>query len=84
MSAILQTPLRILVLLASLFPVQPASAQSPDLPTAGRSLFDHLTTDSDGLRRVPFPFTALMERVRREVGPDMLGHAGVRLSLIHI
>ena len=82
MSAILQTPLRILVLLASLFPVQPASAQSPDLPTAGRSLFDHLTTDSDGLRRVPFPFTALMERVRREVGPDMLGHAGVRSVLI--
>lgn len=82
MSAILQTPLRIVLLLASLSALPPASAQSPDLPPVGRSLFDHLTIDSLGVRRVPFPFSALMERVRREVGPDMLGHAGVRSVLI--
>lgn len=53
-----------------------------DLPPAGRSLFDHLTTDARGIQRVPFPFTALMARIEREVGPDALGHAGVRSLLI--
>lgn len=52
-------------LLVSLLACLPAAAQSPDLPPLGRSLFDHLTTDAAGVQRVPFPFTALVARVRR-------------------
>ena len=76
------TVIRIVLLLAGLLPSLSALGQPPDLPPVGRSLFDHLTVDGRGIRRVPFPLPALMERVRREVGPDMLGHAGVRSVLI--
>lgn len=74
--------LRTAALLASLLACLPAGAQSADLPPLGRSLFDHLTTDAAGIQRVPFPFTALVARVQRAVGPDRLGHAGVRSVLI--
>lgn len=83
MSAMPQsTVIRIVLLLVGLSPCLLARAQSQDLPPVGRSLFDYLTIDGRGVQRVPFPFTALMERVQREVGPDRLGHAGVRSVLI--
>lgn len=76
------TVLRSMLLLTCLFPCLVARAQLADLPPVGRSLFDHLTIDGRGVQRVPFPFTALMERVQRDVGADALGHAGVRAVLI--
>lgn len=83
MSALLNpAALRSALLLAGLLLCLPARAQSPDLPPRGSSLFDHLTTGADGVQRVPFPFTALVARVQRAVGPDRLGHAGVRSVLI--
>jgi hypothetical protein len=42
------------------------SSPGPDLPPAGRSLFDHLVTARERGRtgyRVPFPFSALIERI---------------------
>jgi hypothetical protein len=43
----------------------------PSLPPVGRSLFDFLTMQEEGGRTgqvVPFPFTALLERIEAEVG----------------
>src|SRR5919106_568222 len=43
----------------------------PSLPPAGRSLFDFLTMQEEGGRTVqvvPFPFTALLERIEAEIG----------------
>ncbi|HJR75676.1 MAG TPA: hypothetical protein VJ805_01850 [Nitrospiraceae bacterium] len=48
-------------------PAQPG----PDAPPVGRSLFDYLVTERQGDRmvyQVPFPFTALLERIERELG----------------
>ena len=47
-------------------------APGPDLPPAGRSLFDHLFAH-DGDYRIPFPFPALIEAVVAHVGWDALG-----------
>ncbi len=43
----------------------------PDVPTVGRSLFDYVVAEQQGRRtvyRVPFPFTALVRRIERELG----------------
>jgi hypothetical protein len=43
------------------------TAPGPDLPPVGRSLFDHLFTDSNGkgkAYRVPFPFSTLTDRIQ--------------------
>jgi hypothetical protein len=43
----------------------------PSLPPVGRSLFDFLTMQEEGGRTVqvvPFPFTALLERIEAELG----------------
>jgi hypothetical protein len=43
------------------------TAAGPDLPPAGRSLFDHLMTEPAGIGRayrIPFPFSALVDRVQ--------------------
>ncbi|HEX2056632.1 MAG TPA: hypothetical protein VHF07_09060, partial [Nitrospiraceae bacterium] len=48
----------------------------PDSPPAGRSLFDYLVTERRGDRivyRVPFPFTALLDRIERELGAGKQG-----------
>ena len=48
----------------------------PDLPLVGRALFDYVVTAREGGRfvyKVPFPFTALVERIERELGPDDRG-----------
>src|SRR5262245_6893017 len=44
-----------------------------DLPPAGRSLFDFLTTEQKNGQKtqsVPFPFTALLESIARQAGVD--------------
>ncbi len=60
----------------------PATA-GPDLPPAGRSLFDFLTTETaNGARtyRVPFPFPALVERIRaRSANREFMGGIGVAI-----
>ena len=46
-------------------------APGPDLPPAGRSLFDFLTmqeVDGQAVQVVPFPFEALLERIEAEIG----------------
>lgn len=42
-----------------------------DVPAVGRSLFDYVVTERQGARRVyrvPFPFTALVEKIEQELG----------------
>jgi len=42
----------------------------PDIPPVGRSLFDYLVTTMQGREKVydvPFPFTALLERIEQEL-----------------
>ncbi|ATE61055.1 hypothetical protein [Thauera sinica] len=50
---------------------QPAGAiepPGPDLPPAGRSLFDELFgADADGASRLPFPFPALLQRIAQQL-----------------
>jgi mono/diheme cytochrome c family protein len=49
--------------------VDPADPGS-DVPPVGRSLFDYVMTEQQGGRmvyQVPFPFTALLERIEREL-----------------
>ena len=61
----------------------PASP-GPDLPPAGRSLFDYLVTESVGgskVYRIPFPFTALLDRVQSLVSQQDFG-GGTRLVMI--
>jgi len=72
--------------IASLLASGIAAAQPPpseDLPPAGRSLFDFLvTTEENGrkVQRVPFPFQALLSRVREQVE----GGAGSALRVVLI
>ena len=62
--------------------VDPA-APGPDVPPRGRSLFDHLLTEHAGSKktyRVPFPFSALAERIQAELGQhEFLG--GTRFAM---
>lgn len=54
------------------------------LPATGRSLFDFLFTEQVGehkIYRVPFPFTALIERIQRELGQSEYG-GGTRIAMI--
>jgi hypothetical protein len=44
-----------------------------DVPAVGRSLFDYVVTERQGGRmvyRVPFPFTALVQRIEYELGSE--------------
>lgn len=64
----------------------PAPA-APDLPPAGRSLFDELTTrlrDGRAEQQVPFPFARLLEQLERPIAADQLGRPGVPAVLIPI
>lgn len=48
------------------------SDPGPDLPPAGRSLFDFVVTEQQGDRmvyKVPFPFTALVRKIEKELEP---------------
>jgi mono/diheme cytochrome c family protein len=52
------------------------SDPGPDVPPAGRSLFDYLVTEQHGDRtvyKVPFPFTALVKKIEQELGSDDRG-----------
>src|SRR5688572_2077732 len=63
----------------------PTAPWAADLPPAGRSLFDHLTTSTVGgisVQRVPYPLPALLEAIRRHAGTDSLGRDGVAAVLI--
>ncbi len=57
----------------------------PDLPPAGRSLFDFLVTErsADGRMayHVPFPFASLIDRIERELAPPD-AYPAVQLVLI--
>ncbi|MCW5622654.1 MAG: hypothetical protein KIS79_16215, partial [Burkholderiales bacterium] len=56
-----------------------------DLPPAGRSLFDHVTShtvDGRSVQRIPYPFPALLEVLERHAGSDMLGRPGLAAVLI--
>jgi hypothetical protein len=55
------------------------SRPGPDLPPAGRSLFDHLVSKG-GAYRVPFPFAALIERVQARLTQEEI-FGGTRLAL---
>jgi hypothetical protein len=59
------------------------SRPGPDLPPAGRSLFDHLVTEragGAGAYRVPFPFAALIARVQARLTQEEL-FGGTRIAL---
>jgi hypothetical protein len=57
------------------------SQPGPDLPLAGRSLFDHLVTEREGgAYRVPFPFATLIERVQARLTQEEL-FGGTRIAL---
>lgn len=63
--------------------VDPTSP-GPDLPPLGRSLFDYLVTDSTGginVYRVPFPFSALIDRIQARLGQQEYS-GGTRLVMI--
>jgi cytochrome c5 len=47
--------------------VDPA-VPGPDLPPAGTSLFDRITTDADGQQQIVFPFERLIERIEASAG----------------
>jgi hypothetical protein len=55
-------------------PAVDAVNPGPSLPPVGRSLFDFLTIDRTGagaaVQKVPFPFTALIARLERELDRD--------------
>jgi hypothetical protein len=56
----------------------------PDLPPAGRSLFDHLVTEPAGTQkayRVPFPFSALIDRIQARLGQQEYS-GGTRVVMI--
>jgi hypothetical protein len=68
---------------AALAAAAPLATAEPELPPAGRSLFDFLTTAGEGegrTQRVPFPFEALLAHI----GAQLEGgeRAGVRSVLI--
>jgi hypothetical protein len=50
-------------------------APGPDLPSAGRSLIEDLFPDG-----LPFPFAALLERLRAEAGPENVATALIPLG----
>jgi hypothetical protein len=56
----------------------------PDVPPAGRSLFDFLVTERQGDRlvsNVPFPFAALIQRIERELGQSESGSSLKRVLI---
>ena len=60
------------------------SAPGPDLPPSGRSLFDHLVTEpteSEKGYRVPFPFSALIDRIQARLGQQEYS-GGTRVVMI--
>lgn len=63
--------------------VDPTTA-GPNLPPVGRSLFDFLVTEtggSAGTFHVPFPFSALIDRIRARSGNREYG-GGIRVAII--
>ena len=62
--------------------VDPATA-GPDLPPTGRSLFDFLVTDTGNgasTYRVPFPFPALVEKIRtHSSNREFMGGIGIAI-----
>jgi len=63
--------------------VDPTSP-GPDLPPLGRSLFDHLVTESIGGSRaysVPFPLSALIDRIQARLGQQEYS-GGTRVVMI--
>ncbi|HEV3459830.1 MAG TPA: hypothetical protein VHG32_25065 [Thermoanaerobaculia bacterium] len=63
------------------------TAPGPNLPPAGRSLFDQLTSEpapagGGSSTRVPFPFATLVQRIEERLGPDPAGLAPLRRVLI--
>jgi hypothetical protein len=60
------------------------SSPGPDLPPAGRSLFDHLVTEREGGKnayRVPFPLSALIDRIEARLA-QRERHGGTRAVMI--
>src|SRR5512145_442216 len=60
------------------------SSPGPDLPPAGRSLFDHLVTELEGDKkayRVPFPLSALIDRIETRLA-QRERHGGTRAVMI--
>lgn len=64
-------------------------APGPNLPPAGRSLFDQMLDEptlkaatNSHPERVPFPFAALVHRIEEHLGPDPAGAAPLRRVLI--
>ncbi len=56
----------------------------PDLPPSGRSLFDYLVTEptgSKGAYRVPFPFSALIDRIQARLAQQEFS-GGTRVVII--
>ena len=62
--------------------VDPTTA-GPNLPPVGRSLFDFLVTQTEGSAgtfHVPFPFSALIDRIRARSGNREYG-GGIRVAI---
>ena len=62
------------------------TAPGPDLPPLGRSLFDHLVTESIGgskVYSVPFPFSALIDRIQARLGQQEYS-GGTRVVMIKL
>jgi hypothetical protein len=73
------------MLTAALLCAPAAPSGATDLPPAGRSLFDHLTTrtiDGRSVQRITYPFAALLDELERHAGTDTLGRPGVAAVLI--
>ena len=65
--------------------IVPPGVPGADIPPAGRSLFDHIFTDSSGpepVYRIPFPFTALRAELMRRLRTDSQGTLPIQQVLI--
>ncbi|MGH8665277.1 MAG: hypothetical protein ACREUX_13535 [Burkholderiales bacterium] len=73
-------------MLTAMLSCPPAALQAAtDLPPAGRSLFDHLTSrsiDGHSVQRIPYPFEALLAALEHHAGTDSLGRPGLAAVLI--
>ncbi len=59
------------------------TVSGPNLPPVGRSLFDHLIAPGGAEKsyRIPFPFSALVERIQSELGNTEFA-GGTRMAMI--
>lgn len=69
-------------------PVWPVSATDPgsSMPKVGRSLFDHLMFEPGRGFEIPFPISALFNKIEAKTGisPDLTGKSSIKTALIPV